>query len=67
MAVEKGIENHVSLTAEDLEVLEVISELHASTQLRYIETGCRQFPVFGPLDTLARKLLDAICPLVGYE
>ena len=66
-AVVNDIENHVSLTAADLEVLEIISNLHASTQLRYIETGFKQFPVFGPLETLARKLLDTICPLVGYK
>jgi len=67
LAIEYGVEDHVQLTQEEEGVLELISDLHPSTQLRYIQTGFKQFPVFGPLEELARKLLDAICPLVGYR
>ncbi len=67
VATDNGIEAHVALTQEELGVLGLISDLHASTQLRYIQTGYKQFPVFGPLQVLAEKLLDAICPLVGYQ
>ncbi len=66
-AIEHGVEDHVQLTPVDMEVLELISDLHVSTQLRYIETGFKQFPVFGPLEVLAKKLLETICPLVGYR
>lgn len=67
LATERGVEDHVQLTREDLGILALISDLHASTQLRYIQTGFKEFPVFGPLEELAQKLLDAICPLVGYR
>lgn len=66
-AVENGIEDHVELTEEDLGILGLINNLHASTQLRYIQTGFKEYPVFGPLEKVASKLLDAICPLVGYR
>ena len=67
VATTEGIEGHITLTQEELGVLGLISHLHVSTQLRYIETGFKTYPVFGPLESLARKLLDAICPLVGYR
>ncbi len=66
-ATDNGIEAHVALTKDDLEVLALISDLHTSTQLRYIQTGFKRFPVFGPLEELAKKLLDVICPMVGYR
>ena len=66
-AIENGVEDHVQLTQDDVKVLELISDLHVSTELRYIKTGFKEFPVFGPLQVLAEKLLDAICPLVGYR
>ena len=66
-AVEKGVDEHVTLANENMEVLGLISDLHSSTELRYIQTGFKQFPVFGPLQTVAQKVLDGICPLVGYK
>jgi hypothetical protein len=67
VAKENGIEEHVTLTEDDLGVLSLISDLHASTELRYIQTGFKTFPVFGPLQVLTDKLLNCICPLVGYR
>ena len=66
-AVEQGVIEHVELTGVDLEVLGLISELHSSTVLRYIQTGYKRYPVFGPLQELTEKILDGICPLVGYK
>ena len=66
-AIDSGIEKYVTLTKEDLGVLKIISDLHTSTELRYIRTGFKRFPVFSSLEVLARKLLDVICPLVGYK
>ena len=66
-AVDLGLNDHVTLTDEELETLRLISQLHASTQLRYIKTGRKEVPVFGPLQQLAEKLLEAICPVVGYR
>ena len=66
-AIDRGAEDHVQLTPTDLHVLELISDLHVSTELRYIRTGSKTLPVFGPLQNLTTKLLDAICPIVGYH
>ncbi|TKB08403.1 hypothetical protein [Desulforhopalus sp. IMCC35007] len=66
-AKKENIEVHVKLSDDDIDVLNLINDLHVSTELRYIQTGYKNFPVFGPLQNLAKKLLDAICPLVGYK
>jgi len=66
-AVEKGVEEYVTLNEEDLGVLGLISDLHVSTELRYIQTGFKKFPVFGPLQVVTEKILNGICPLVGYR
>lgn len=67
VAIANGLESVIELTEEDLEILGLISDLHASTELRYIKTGYKNFPVFGPLESLAKNLLDAICPFVWYR
>ncbi len=64
---QNGINVLVQLSAEEISTLKLISHLHSSTELRYIDTGFKTFPVFGPLEQLAKKLLDAICPAVGYK
>ena len=66
-SVAKGLTEHIQLTDDDIDVLRLISDLHASTELRYIKTGYKQFPVFGPLSTLADDLIVIICPLVGFR
>jgi hypothetical protein len=62
-----GILEILELNDDDLGILHLIADLHVSTELRYIQTGWKNFPVFGPLEALARKILDAICPAVGYQ
>ncbi len=57
----------LNLDVIDLELLKLISELHLSNELRYIATGYKTFPVFGPLQKLASKILNSICPFVGYK
>lgn len=66
-STQNGIEKHASLTEEEVEILGLLSDLHRSTELRYIQTGFKTFPVFGPLQVMTEKLLNAICPLVGYR
>ena len=67
VAVENGIEQHFNLTNDEIDILNIISDLHKSTELRYIQSGFKTVPVFGPLEELTRKLLDNICPLVGFR
>ena len=65
--MENDLSNYVELDEKEIEVLRLLNQLHTSTELRYIVTGSKTLPVFGPLQTMASKLLDAICPLVGYK
>ncbi|MAX51861.1 MAG: hypothetical protein CMH22_07745 [Methylophaga sp.] len=62
-AIELGLSNIVSLTEEDIDTIKLLDELYSSKQLQYIVTGAKTFPVFGPIETVTRKLLFA----VGYE
>lgn len=66
-AKELGLNAYVKLNAGELHAFEVLNELYSTKQLNYIVTGAKQFPVFGPIETACKKLLDAICPLVGYR
>jgi len=66
-ASELGLRERMPLTKDELETLCLISKLHSSTELRYIRTGYKTLPVFGPLQELCAKFLDNICPLVGYD
>lgn len=66
-ACKHGITDHVSLSEEELGILHLISDLHSSTELRYIQTGYKQFPVFGPLQLMSAKVLNTVCPLVGFK
>ena len=66
-AKELGLNTHVKLNDDELHALTVLNDLYSTKQLNYIVTGVKQVPVFGPIETVCRKLLDAICPLVGYK
>mgnify|MGYP001619690979 CR=1 FL=1 len=66
-AKELGLNTYVELDDGEHDALTVLNELYATKQLNYIVTGTKRFPVFGPIQTLSTKLLDAICPLVGYR
>jgi hypothetical protein len=64
-AKELGLNAHVKLDDGEQHALTVLNELYSTKQLNYIVTGAKEFPVFGPIQTVNTKLLDAICPLVG--
>jgi len=66
-AKELGLKEHVTLDEGEEQALAVLNELYSTKQLNYIVTGEKEFPVFGPIHSAASKLLDAICPLVGYR
>lgn len=65
-AKELGLLSHIDLSAEEHSVLTLLDALYSTKQLQYIVTGAKRFPVFGPLERAALRLLHAICPLVGY-
>lgn len=66
-AKELGLNTHVKLDEGEQHALSVLNELYSTKQLNYIVTGEKEFPVFGPIQSVNTKLLDAICPLVGYR
>lgn len=66
-AKELELNTHVTLDDGEHHALVVLNELYSTKQLNYIVTGAKTFPVFGPIESACRKLLDAICPLVGYR
>lgn len=66
-AKELGLGKIVKLTVDEESVIEVLDKLYSSKQLQYIVTGAKTFPVFGPLEAAALKLLHAIGKAVGYE
>jgi hypothetical protein len=66
-AKELGLNAHVRLDDGEQQALAVLNELYSTKQLNYIVTGAKEFPVFGPIQSVNVKLLDAICPLVGYS
>ncbi len=65
-AVQKGVLDHVQLSPDELGVLGLINDPHVSAELRYIVTGAKTYPVFGPLQRLVYKLLEAISKSVGW-
>lgn len=65
-AKELGLFDLVTLSEEELCVIELLDELYSSKQLQYIITGPKRFPVFGPLERAALKLVHSIGTAVGY-
>lgn len=55
------------IDASERSAISALNKLYSSKQLNYIITGSKQFPVFGPIQSACKKLLDSICPLVGYK
>ena len=65
-AKELGLLSLVRITDEEQSVIELLDDLYASKQLQYIVTGVKTFPVFGPLERVALKLINAIGHEVGF-
>lgn len=65
-AKELGLHDAVPLQTDEETAIEVLNPLYASKQLQYIVTGAKTFPVFGPLERAAVKLLNGVGAQVGY-
>jgi len=66
-AKELGLLNIVELSDEDTNIIEILDDLYSTKQLQYIVSGYKTYPVFGPLETVTKKLLDVICREVGLN
>jgi len=65
-AKELGLADVVALSSEEEGILGLLDALYSTKQLQYIVTGAKTFPVFGPLESVARKLVYGIAPVAGY-
>lgn len=65
-AKELGLLEIVDLTREEVSTIEVLDRLYSSKQLQYIVTGLKEFPIFGPLQRAALRLVHAICNDIGF-
>lgn len=65
-AKELGLAEVVALSIEEESILGLLDALYSTKQLQYIITGAKTFPVFGPLERVARKLVYGIAPVAGY-
>jgi hypothetical protein len=65
-AKELGLPSLIKLSDEEATAIDLLDALYSSKQLQYIVTGPKVFPVFGPLERAALRLLHAIGPEVGF-
>jgi hypothetical protein len=57
----------VNFNENEEHALFILNELYSTKQLNYIVTGGNIFPNFELILSASKKLLDSICPLVGYR
>jgi hypothetical protein len=65
-AEDLGLLSLVTFDEHELEAFFVLNNLYSTKQLEYIVTGAKTFPIFGYIQSMSHKLLDAISPIVGY-
>ena len=63
---ELGLEQIVQLSDEEHSALALLDDVYSTKQLQYIVTGPKTYPVFGPLERAALKLIHGIGNEVGY-
>lgn len=66
-ATEFGLLKIVTFNDNELGTFTILNNLYSNKELEYIVVGYKEFPMFGPLQTMSRKLIDAIAPAVGYS
>ncbi len=66
-AKNNGLCNIIECNQHEIDVLGFLDELYKTKQLNYIQTGGKQFPMFGPLQTLSKKLLVGVSGEVGWR
>jgi len=66
-AKELGLLNTVEFDEHELGAFSVLNEIYSTKQLEYIVTGVKMFPIFGHIQSMSQKLVDAIGLLVGHK
>ena len=66
-AVKNGLHEIYAPDESEIEVLALLNALYRSKELNYIATGYKEFPVFGPLQTLSKNLMVGVSKAVGWR
>lgn len=66
-AVQLNLNTIVTFENDEIEGMKVLNALYCTKQLNYIVNGTKLFPVFGPIQGFAERLLAAVGPSVGYK
>ncbi len=66
-ADELGLKGIVSFDQVEIGAIRLLSDLYSSKQLNYIVTGSKSFPLHELVKSFCNKLLDSVCPYVGYR
>ena len=66
-AKEYGLLRDVPLSDDDVNIIELLDDLYSTKQLQYIVSGATTFPVFGPLESAAKRLSEGISRVVGHN
>jgi hypothetical protein len=61
-----GLESMTSLTDDDRGILSVLNALYCSKQFEYPVNGAKCYPVFGPLDLMALRILRPIIDTIPH-
>src|SRR5665647_390271 len=64
-AKELGLGELVSLKEDEEETIEILDALYSTKQLQYIVSGFKTFPVHGPLERAALRLIHGIGENLG--
>jgi hypothetical protein len=59
-AKELGLSGLVTLAQDEEETIEILDPLYSTKQLQYIVSGFKTFPVHGPLERAALRLIHSI-------
>jgi len=62
-----GLDGILELKEPELNGLVVLNKLYCTKQLNYIVTGMKTFPVYGPIQTLSKRLLESVGKHVGFR
>ena len=66
-AKELGLLDIVQFSGQEMGAVEILDGLYSTKQLEYIVTGAKHFPIFGPVESFAIKLFNAVAEVVGFD
>ena len=66
LACRHGLDEQVTLSSQERDAVLVLDDLYSSKELEYIVTGAKRFPVHGPLESAAIRILRGVAVAIGY-